>query len=80
MFEEEMDQALTDMVSMMVNYTGDANLVYLKRTMELSNLLDEINPTNESITDLHYKELANMLEQFKKLVEDYLKEHNIVIK
>ena len=86
MFEEEMNkskarkQALTEMVDMMVKFTGDANLIYLKRAMELSNLLDEINPANESITDLHYQELANMLGQFKKLVEDYIKENNIVIK
>lgn len=69
-----------DILKFLAELTGDSNVIYYSKQSELIDLFHKIGMNRETIDDEQFKQLANMMEQFEKMVLDYLDENNIKLK
>lgn len=72
--------AMKTILKMMGEVSNDPKILFKLKEIELREKLDLIALNMEGITDNQYKELTNIVEQFEKFVDDYLKENNIELK
>ena len=64
---------------MMIEISDDPKYKYMSTDTDLTSLTSDIGHTLYNLEDKQIKELTNMLEQFIKLLNDYLKENHIEI-
>lgn len=71
--------AMSTMVDIFAEMTKDDRVIYFRDTKNLSHKLNDLSIVDE-ITDNQYKELSNLVNQFNKVIDDYLTENNIELK
>lgn len=69
-----------DILKFLAELTGDNNVIYYSKQSELIDLFHKIGMNRYTINDEQFKQLANMMEQFEKMVLDFLDENNIKLK
>lgn len=69
-------QAHKDMLKFLANMTGDPEMFWHIELIEFDEMLDKIGEST-SITKEQYKELTNVIQQFEKMLKDYIRENNI---
>ena len=77
-------KAKSDAVRMMLNMlaeaTNDPKVIFKKAEVDFHDKLSSIALNMKVITDDQYKDLTNMVKQFDKVIDDYLRENNIKLK
>lgn len=73
------DSAVT-ILKAMYEMTGASVLKFKISCVELNDLLTDLSFSMHTVTPSQYDELVNIVSQFKEVIEDYIKENNVIIK
>lgn len=57
--------------------TGNSAVIYKVAQIDLQKKLDLIALNMENINESEYDELTNIMKQFEKIIDNYIKEKNI---
>ena len=83
MFDDEIKKnknrkdALRQMLDMMIEVTNDPKIIFKRQEIKLIDKLDLIALNMRNVTDVQYKELINIVEQFYKVIDDYVTSNKI---
>lgn len=69
-------QAQKDLLKFLANMTGDPEMFWHIEVLDFNDILDKIGEST-SITKEQYKELTNVIQQFEKMLKDYIRENDI---
>lgn len=69
-------QAQKDLLKFLANLTGDPEMFWHIEVLDFNDMLDKIGEST-SITKEQYQELTNVIQQFEKMLKDYIRENNI---
>ena len=61
-----------DMIFDLLAQTGEPRFVYQKKNSKFQNKLSDLSIDND-ITDEQFKKLSNLIDQFDKMTDDFLK-------
>lgn len=79
--EEKRDNLERDIAKRLLNdmfeVTGEPCLEFKINCVELDDILSSLAISFHTISQLQFKELTNIVKQFKEVVDNYIKENNI---
>lgn len=68
------------LINMIAETTKEPSFIYEQADMNLRDKLNLITLNSNIITEKQYNELTNIVKQFEKVIDDYLKNNNIELK
>ena len=68
------------LLELIANLTGDAGAEFAIEVLNFEDMLTELTLATETITSSQYRELKNVIQQFEKMLKDYIRESNIKTK
>lgn len=66
--------AAEKMVKMFADITKDKKIICVSNYLDFSRKLEGLTMGNENLTDKQAEDLTNIIKQFSKIIDDYIKE------